>query len=107
MATYVQEGRRLDYTPNADVTAGTEVVIGDLLGIAAVDIKQDKPGALDTEGVWTVAKVTGVPTSNGARAYRETATGEWKEDSADAVAFGYFVGDQDNDDEECMVRLAP
>ena len=107
MATFEQEGRFLDYTPVADTPAGTEVVIGDLLGITPVEILANKLGSLDTEGVWTVTKAAGAATNDGVKAYRVIADGEWQEDPTDAVLHGYFVGDQLSADTECKVRLAP
>jgi predicted RecA/RadA family phage recombinase len=59
-ATFVQEGRNVDYTPGADVAVGDVVVQGDLVGVAKVEIKSGKLGALTVDGVYDFAKNTGV-----------------------------------------------
>ena len=59
-ATFVQEGRNVDYTPGADVAAGDVVVQGDLVGVAKVEIKSGKLGAVSVDGVYDFAKNTGV-----------------------------------------------
>src|SRR5690242_9299441 len=58
-ATYVHDGRAIDYTPTADVAAGTVVVLGDLVAIAKLDIVANTLGALHPVGVYDVPKATG------------------------------------------------
>jgi len=55
-ATYVHDGRSLDYTPSSDVSAGDVVVLGGLIGVAKIDIAANKLGALAVEGVFDFAK---------------------------------------------------
>ena len=62
-AIFVHEGASIDYTPAADVAAGEVVVQGDLVGVAKLDIKANKLGALAVEGVFDFAKATGVGTA--------------------------------------------
>ncbi|HXH23223.1 MAG TPA: DUF2190 family protein [Dehalococcoidia bacterium] len=62
-AIFVHEGASIDYTPAADVAAGDVVVQGDLVGVAKLDIKANKLGALAVEGVFDFAKATGVGTA--------------------------------------------
>ena len=62
-AVFVHEGAAIDYTPTADVAAGDVVVQGDLVGVAKLDIKAGKLGALAVEGVFDFAKATGVGTA--------------------------------------------
>jgi predicted RecA/RadA family phage recombinase len=62
-ATFVHEGASIDYTPAADVAAGDVVVQGDLVGVAKLDIKAGKLGALAVEGVFDFAKATGAGTA--------------------------------------------
>ncbi len=60
MAKYVQRGDSVDYTPEADVDAGTVVVIGpNLIGISKLDIKAGELGALALVGVYDLPKATG------------------------------------------------
>jgi predicted RecA/RadA family phage recombinase len=51
-AVFVHEGCSIDFTPAADVAAGDVVVQGDLVGVAKLDIKANKLGALAVEGVF-------------------------------------------------------
>jgi len=62
-AVFVHEGASIDYTPGADVAAGDVVVQGDLVGVAKLDIKAGKLGALAVEGVFDFTKATGVGTA--------------------------------------------
>ena len=55
-AKYIQTGAAVDYTPDADVSAGDVVVQGEFLGIAKLDIETGKLGALATSGVFDVAR---------------------------------------------------
>lgn len=59
MATgrFIHEGKSIDYTPSAAVTAGDVVVLGDLIGIAPRSIVANQLGALQIEGVFDVPKV--------------------------------------------------
>ncbi len=58
--TFVHDGLSIDYTPGADIAAGDVVVQGDLVGVAKLEIKSGKPGALAVDGVFDFAKNTGV-----------------------------------------------
>jgi len=53
-ARFIHEGRSIDYTPDADVTAGDVVVLGGLAAIAKLDIAADALGALAVTGVFDV-----------------------------------------------------
>lgn len=58
-AIFIHDGKSIDYTPGADVSAGDVVVQGDLIGIAKLDIAADTLGALAVTGVFDVPKATG------------------------------------------------
>lgn len=66
-ATRISEGRAIDYAPVADVTAGTVVVQGTLVGVPGNDIvakaNGTRFGALAIEGVFNVVKATGAITA--------------------------------------------
>jgi predicted RecA/RadA family phage recombinase len=62
-AVLFHEGASIDYTPGADVASGDVVVQGDLVGVAKLDIKANKLGALAVEGVFDFAKATGAGTA--------------------------------------------
>ena len=55
-AEFVHDGKTIDYTPSADVTAGDVIVQGDLVGVASLDIKANVLGALAVIGVFDFAK---------------------------------------------------
>lgn len=59
MATFIQAGDAIDYTPASDVSAGEVVQQADLIGVATTPIKAGTPGALAVRGVFEFAKKTG------------------------------------------------
>ena len=63
LAKYIQRGHSIDYTPDTDVAAGDVVIIGDLAGIAKLDIKAGTLGALALVGVFDIPKATGEGTA--------------------------------------------
>ncbi len=90
-ATYIQDGLNIDHTPGSALAAGDVVVIGDLIGIAKVDIPANTLGALATTGVFDVPKTAGVGEAipAGAKVYWDVADQVAKED-AEAGANKYL-----------------
>jgi predicted RecA/RadA family phage recombinase len=72
-ATFVQDGESIDYTPVADVAAGDVVVQGDLVGVAKLDIKANKLGALAVGGVFDFAKLAALALAVGTIVYWDDA----------------------------------
>jgi predicted RecA/RadA family phage recombinase len=66
---YHQEGDVLDYTntTGAAIASGDPVAIGNIIGIALVDIAISAVGSVALEGVWKVAKATGNAWVQGAK----------------------------------------
>ena len=58
-ATFIHEGRSIDFTPGADVATGDVVVQGELVGITTRPISANVLGALTVAGVFDVAKEGG------------------------------------------------
>ena len=58
-ATFVNDGKTVDYTPSSAVAAGDVVVQGDLVGVAKIPIAANALGALATVGVFDVPKAAG------------------------------------------------
>lgn len=58
-ARYVQKGEAIDHMPETAVAAGDVVVVGNLIGIARLDIPAGVLGALAVVGVYDVAKAAG------------------------------------------------
>jgi predicted RecA/RadA family phage recombinase len=65
MASYVQRGDVLDYTPASAVAAGDVVVIGSLVGVAPVAIAANAMGSLAIDGVWSMPCATGATGAQG------------------------------------------
>jgi len=75
MATYVHEGKTIDYTPGTDTAAGMVVVQGDLVGVANRPIGANRLGALSVAGVFDFPKATGASTAIAAGTLCYWATG--------------------------------
>ena len=69
MATFVQSGDSIDYTPAADVSAGAVVVQGELVGVAARAISANTLGSLTVAGVFDFPKNTATAMTAGAVVY--------------------------------------
>lgn len=67
MKTYVQPGKVITWTngTGAAVASGDVVAIGNILGVAAVDIAVGASGSVAIEGVFTVPKVSGAVIAQG------------------------------------------
>jgi predicted RecA/RadA family phage recombinase len=86
MATKIQEGATVDYTPGSDVTAGDVVVQSKLVGVALVDIASGEKGALAVEGVFEFTKASGDGgIAAGDLVYWDDAENVAKEDSESAA----------------------
>lgn len=75
MATYVHEGKTIDYTPGTDTAAGMVVVQGELVGVTNRSILANKLGALSVSGVFDFPKATGASTAIAAGTLCYWATG--------------------------------
>lgn len=75
IATLVQDGCAVDYTPAAAVAAGDVVVQGELVGVAPRPIGAGELGALVVEGVFAFPKaiVAGSAIAAGANTYWDNA----------------------------------
>ena len=56
LARFVQDGLAINYRPAEAVAAGDVVVLGNLVGIARLDIAADTLGSLATVGVFEIDK---------------------------------------------------
>ena len=100
MATFIQDGDAVDYSPSADVAAGEVVVQGDLVGMAKTPIAAGTLGSLATRGVFDFAKATGGAIASGAVLYWDatngvatsTASGNKRIGKAVAAAAAAFLG---------------
>jgi len=60
MATFVQEGDSIEYTPGVDLAAGAVVAQGVLIGVAMRPIPANTLGALRVRGIFDLPKEAGV-----------------------------------------------
>ena len=108
-ATFVHDGKSIDYTPGADVSAGDVVVQQELIGIAKLDIASGALGALAVTGVFDVPKTAGVgeAIAAGAKVYWDVADGIAKtDDEAGANNYlGKTVAAAEDDAATVRVRL--
>jgi predicted RecA/RadA family phage recombinase len=105
-ATFVQDGATIDYTPGADVAAGDVVVQGDLVGVAKLDIKANKLGALAVVGVFDFAKAGGVAYTVGTLLYWDDAANTVTTTSAGNKLLGKCVRAAASADTTVRVRLS-
>lgn len=89
MATFIQEGRYIDYTPGSDVAAGAVVKSDDTIFIAPRAIASGTTGSLATGGVWEVPKVSGATWTLGEPVYWVTATSNFSTVSSGNTLAGY------------------
>jgi len=109
VATFVHNGNCIDYTPGSDLSAGSVVVQGDLIGITKRAIATGGLGTLELTGVFDVPKATGVGSAIGAglKVYWDEAESVAKTD-AEAGANKYMgktVLAAGDDDATVRVRL--
>jgi len=108
-ATFVHDGKAIDYTPGSDVSAGDVVVQGDLVAVAKLDIAADTLGALHATGVFDFPKTAGVgeAITAGAKVYWDAADGVAKTDDETGANkyLGKVVKAAGDDDTTVRVRL--
>ena len=108
-ATFVHDGKSIDYTPGGDVSAGDVVVQGDLIGIAKLDIAAGALGALAVAGVFDVPKTACVGEAIGAgvKVYWDVAESVAKTDDESGANkyLGKTVAAAGDDDATVRVRL--
>ena len=104
-ARYVQRGESIDFTPTSAVAAGDIVKLGNLVGVAKLDIKPGELGALALCGVYEIA-TAGAAIEAGAVVFVDPATGKvCAEGTAGAVKFGHAVAAVAATDTLVHVRL--
>ena len=55
-ARFIHDGRSIQFVPTLDISAGTVVVLGNLIGITKVDLPAGSIGVLALDGVYEIAK---------------------------------------------------
>jgi len=92
MATFVQEGETIDYTPTAAVAAGTVVVMGTVgVGVVPVALAANERGSLVVDGVVRHAKTTNQAVSAYAKVYWDATNSVFTTTVGSNVLAGYSV----------------
>ena len=80
---YVQEGDVINWTNGGSaVVAGTVIVIGQILGVALVDIAGGATGSVAIEGVFSVPKVSGAVIAAGESLVWDVSAGKFDDNLA-------------------------
>ena len=89
MKTQVQQGDVLQYTnAGSAISSGDAVIIGNCVGVAAVDIATSATGSVAVAGTYTLVKVTGAVIAQG-----ETVTYDISASNVDDNAATAATGD--------------
>lgn len=67
MKNYIGPGDHISFVAGADVTSGSGVVIGTLLGVTTHDVKNGATGTAAIEGVFTLPKLSTAVIAEGDR----------------------------------------
>lgn len=107
-ATYYQDGCKLDFTPASALTAGQVVQLSDgRAGVTPVDVAASERGALQVEGVYTVAKTASVVITDGQPVYWDHSANSATYTTANDRDFflGVAVGDAASADTTMKVAI--
>ena len=88
-ARFVQDAKAMDYTPTNAVSAGDVVVLGNIVGVAKLDIPANKLGAIALTGAFEVEKDANA-INQGAIVYWNTSS--HKAQAASASSNVVFMG---------------
>jgi predicted RecA/RadA family phage recombinase len=104
IAKYVQKGESIDYTPAADVAAGDVVVIGNIVGVAKLDIPANTLGSLSLTGIYAVVKDTTV-IGLGTKVYWNAANKKATTTATNNTSIGLAVSASGSADGEVLLLL--
>lgn len=88
---YVQDGTVIQHTAGSNITAGSVVVMGNMLGVALVDIANGSTGSVAVKGVFSLPKVTGAVIAKGDSLTWDVSAGNF-DDNAAVPASGDITG---------------
>ena len=92
MATFVQRGEAIDYTPTAAVAAGAVVVMGTVgVGVVPVALAANERGSLFVDGVVRHPKTANQAINAYAKVYWDAAGGLFTGTASTNVLVGYAV----------------
>jgi len=105
-AIFRQPGSLLDYTPAADVTAGTVIIFSpDMVGIPPTDIAANQKGHVNIEGVHEFLKPTGQAFATGALAYWDDTTNQATGQATGNTLLGRVVLVANADDDRVGIKI--
>ena len=104
-ARYIQRGESIDYIPETDVAAGDIIVLGDLVGVAKLDIKAGELGALALVGVYEVAKDETAIAAGKQLAVNPDTGKACEPGTSGSVVFGCAVKAAEASDPTVLIRL--
>lgn len=87
----VQPGDVITITAGADITSGSVVKVGQILGVALTDIDNGSTGAVAIRGVFTVPKVSGAVIAQGESLTWDVSVSKF-DDNAASPATGDVTG---------------
>jgi predicted RecA/RadA family phage recombinase len=106
MATFVQEGETIDYTPTAAVAAGAVVVMGTVgVGVVPVALAANERGSLVVDGVVRHPKTAAQAVSAYARVYWDATNSVFTTTVGSNVLAGYAVAAAGASDATVDVKL--
>jgi len=107
-ATFVHDGKSIDYTPALAVDAGDVIVQGDLVGVAKLDIAANALGALAVSGVFDFPKSTGSSSAitAGAKCYWDADNEVATTTAGSNKLIGKAVAAADDDDATVRIRMS-
>lgn len=105
-ADFVQEGAAVDYTPTADLAAGSVVVQGELVGITKHDIKANVLGSIAVKGVFDIVKDPAASISAGAKVYWDSVNSQAVTTATGNKLLGKAVASAGVNDTIVRVRLS-
>ena len=89
--TFKQDGKVIQYTAGADISAGAVVKIGNILGEALTNIANGDTGSVATEGVFSAPKVAAAVIAQGESLTWDVSAGAF-DDNAAVAATGDVTG---------------
>lgn len=106
-ARFVQDAEAIDYTPSSAVSAGDVVVLGNIVGVAKLDIPANQLGAVALTGAFEVAKDSNA-ISQGAVVYWNTSALQAQAASASSnvVYMGIALNSADSASSNVLVSIA-
>ncbi|WP_413431562.1 DUF2190 family protein [Crateriforma spongiae] len=106
-AQFVHDGRQVDFTPDVDVSVGSIVIQGDLVGITRRDLPADTLGSIAVEGVFDIPKdPADAETYSAGQKIYATTDGIVTEVADGTFYLGKVVSDAEATDNFVRVRLS-